>query len=82
MKRKKTSDAVKILHRRYYEGNPERIAQLKEARKADRTLFAIRVNRKEFLELPMNIRRRALREMSENQVLRDYYDLIDVEEDP
>ena len=35
-KRKKaTSDAVEILHRRYYQGKPERISQLKEARNED-----------------------------------------------
>lgn len=31
-KRKATSDAVEILHRRYYQGKPERIAQLEQAR--------------------------------------------------
>lgn len=34
-KRKMTSDAVEILHRRYYQGKPERIAQLEEAREED-----------------------------------------------
>jgi DNA-binding XRE family transcriptional regulator len=34
-KRKATSDAVEILHRRYYQGKPERIAQLEEARAED-----------------------------------------------
>ncbi len=34
-KKKKTSDAVEILHRRYYEGKPDRIAQLEEARAED-----------------------------------------------
>lgn len=34
-KKKKTSSAVEILHRRYYEGKPERIAQLEEARAED-----------------------------------------------
>jgi DNA-binding XRE family transcriptional regulator len=33
-KSKKTSDAVEILHRRYYEGKPERLAGLAEARAA------------------------------------------------
>ena len=33
--KKKTSSAVEILHRRYYEGKPERIAQLEEARAED-----------------------------------------------
>jgi len=35
MSKKKTSDAVEILHRRYYRGKPERIEQLKEARAED-----------------------------------------------
>jgi DNA-binding XRE family transcriptional regulator len=34
-KRKPTSDAVEILHRRYYEGRPDRIAALEEARADD-----------------------------------------------
>jgi DNA-binding XRE family transcriptional regulator len=34
-KKKKTSDAVEILHRRYYEGKADRIAQLEEARAED-----------------------------------------------
>ena len=29
-KRKPTTDAVEILHRRYYEGHPERLASLEE----------------------------------------------------
>jgi hypothetical protein len=33
--KKKTSSAVEILQRRYYEGKPERIAQLEEARAED-----------------------------------------------
>ena len=33
--KKKTSSAVEILHARYYEGKPERIAQLEEARAED-----------------------------------------------
>ena len=33
--KKKTSSAVEIVHRRYYEGKPERIAQLEEARAED-----------------------------------------------
>ena len=33
--KKKTSDAVEILHRRYYEGKPDRIAELEEARAED-----------------------------------------------
>ncbi|HLN27138.1 MAG TPA: XRE family transcriptional regulator [Gemmataceae bacterium] len=34
-KRKPTSDAVEIMHRRYYEGRPDRIAALEEARAND-----------------------------------------------
>jgi DNA-binding XRE family transcriptional regulator len=34
-KRNVTSDAVQILHRRYYEGKPGRAAQLDEARAED-----------------------------------------------
>jgi len=34
-KRTPTSDAVAILHRRYYEGRPERLAELEEARAND-----------------------------------------------
>jgi DNA-binding XRE family transcriptional regulator len=34
-KRGPTTDAVEILHRRYYEGRPERIAGLEEARAND-----------------------------------------------
>ena len=31
-KRKSTTDAVDILHRRYFQGKPERLAELQEAR--------------------------------------------------
>ncbi len=34
-KHKPTTDAVEILHRRYYEGNPERLAELEKARAED-----------------------------------------------
>ena len=34
-KRRAKSDAVEILHRRYYQGKPERIAQLEAARAED-----------------------------------------------
>ena len=34
-KKKTTSDAVEILHRRYYQGKPGRISQLEEARNED-----------------------------------------------
>ena len=33
--KKKTSDAVEILHRRYYDGKPDRISELEEARAED-----------------------------------------------
>ena len=35
-KRKPTADAVAILHRRYYEGKPERLADLEKARANDK----------------------------------------------
>ena len=44
-KKKKTSDALEILHRRYYEGRPERLAELEEARVNDsvaRKILALR----------------------------------------
>jgi DNA-binding XRE family transcriptional regulator len=44
-KRKPTTDAVEILHRRYYAGKPERLAALEEARADDevaRKLYALR----------------------------------------
>ena len=34
-KRKPTTDAVEIIHRRYYEGRPQRIAELAEAEAND-----------------------------------------------
>lgn len=34
-KRPPTSDAIEIMHRRYYEGKPKRIAALEEARADD-----------------------------------------------
>ena len=34
-KKKATSEGVQILHRRYYEGKPERLAALEEARAED-----------------------------------------------
>jgi ribosome-binding protein aMBF1 (putative translation factor) len=45
-KRSQTSDAVAILHRRYYEGRPERLAALEEARANDnvaRKITALRL---------------------------------------
>ncbi len=45
-KRTPTSDAVAILHRRYYEGRPERLAELEEARANDnvaRKITALRL---------------------------------------
>lgn len=44
-KRKATTDAVKILHRRYYAGKPERLADLDRARANDqvaRKIVALR----------------------------------------
>ncbi|MBZ0168542.1 Helix-turn-helix domain protein [Candidatus Methylomirabilis lanthanidiphila] len=45
-KKPATTDAVEILHRRYYEGCPERLAALEEARANDsvaRKIAALRV---------------------------------------
>ena len=45
-KRLPTTDAVEILHRRYYEGRPARVAALEEARANDsvaRKISALRV---------------------------------------
>ena len=45
MKRRPTTDAVEILHRRYYEGRPERLAGLERARANDqvaRKIVALR----------------------------------------
>ena len=44
-KRRPTSDAVEVLHRRYYEGKPERLANLEKARADDhvaRKIYALR----------------------------------------
>jgi DNA-binding XRE family transcriptional regulator len=44
-KRKPTSDAGQILHRRFYEGKPKRLAELEEARANDevaRQIYALR----------------------------------------
>jgi DNA-binding XRE family transcriptional regulator len=44
-KRQTTSNAVKILRQRYYEGKPRRMAQLEEQRSGDevaRKIFALR----------------------------------------
>jgi DNA-binding XRE family transcriptional regulator len=44
-KRKPTTDAIEIIHRRYYEGRPQRIAELAEAEANDtvaRKIFALR----------------------------------------
>ena len=43
--RKSTTDAVEILHRRYYEGRPERLAALEEERanaEIARKIYALR----------------------------------------
>jgi len=39
--KKATSDAVEILHRRYYKGKPDRLAQLEEARAEDKLARSI-----------------------------------------
>lgn len=44
-KRKPTTDAVEIIHRRYYEGRPDRLRELEEARVEDeiaRKIYALR----------------------------------------
>jgi ribosome-binding protein aMBF1 (putative translation factor) len=44
-KRKPTTDAIEILHRRYYEGKPNRLRELEEARVEDevaRKIYALR----------------------------------------
>ena len=44
-KRKPTSDAIEIIHRRHYEGRPQRIAELAEAEADDtvaRKIFELR----------------------------------------
>jgi DNA-binding XRE family transcriptional regulator len=44
-KRKRTKDAIEILDRRYYEGKPERVAALEEARANDavaRKIYGLR----------------------------------------
>ncbi len=46
-KKKPTTDALEIIHRRYYEGRPERIAALEEARAEDeiaRKIYELRTN--------------------------------------
>lgn len=43
-KRKTTTDAIEILHRRYYKGNPELLKALEEARVEDeiaRKIYAL-----------------------------------------
>lgn len=44
-KKEYTTDAIEIMHRRYYEGRPERLAELEEARAEDeiaRKIYALR----------------------------------------
>ncbi|MBI3247891.1 MAG: helix-turn-helix transcriptional regulator [Deltaproteobacteria bacterium] len=44
-KRQPTTDAIEILHRRYYEGRPDRLKELEEARVEDeiaRKIYALR----------------------------------------
>jgi DNA-binding XRE family transcriptional regulator len=48
-KRKPTSDALEIMDRRYYEGRPDRIAELEEAKANDevaRKLYELRTKAK------------------------------------
>jgi DNA-binding XRE family transcriptional regulator len=45
-KRKPTTDAIEIIHRRYYAGHPERIAELTEAEANDTVARKISVLRK------------------------------------
>ena len=46
-KTKPTSDAVEILHRRYYRGKPQRISQLEQARTEDQLARKIHELREE-----------------------------------
>ena len=46
-KRRPTSDAVEVLHRRYYEGKPERLANLDKARADDHVARKINALRTE-----------------------------------
>ena len=46
-KRRPTSDAVEVLHRRYYEGKPERLANLEKARADDHVARKINALRTE-----------------------------------
>lgn len=48
-KRKPTTDAVEILHRRFYEGRPKRLARLEQARANDeiaRQIWTLRTKAK------------------------------------
>lgn len=48
-KRTPTTDAVEVMHRRYYEGKPARLAALEEARANDevaRTIYELRTRAK------------------------------------
>ena len=45
LKRQPTTDAIEILHRRYFEGKPEMLAMLEDARVEDeiaRKIYALR----------------------------------------
>ncbi len=45
-RRKPTADAIEILHRRYYQGKPKRLAALEEARANDavaRKIYELRI---------------------------------------
>ncbi len=44
-KKKSTTDLIEIIHRRYFEGKPERLAELEEARESARiarTIYKLR----------------------------------------
>lgn len=45
-KKRSTTDLIEIIHHRYYEGNPKRLADLEEARESARiarTIYKLRV---------------------------------------
>ena len=54
--------------------------EMKPARR--KQFFSVRVTRKEFLKLPMLVRRRALRDMAKEAAHNRYLDTLDCEEDP
>lgn len=54
----------------------------KRTKPTPRQFFFVRVTRGEFLQLPIRVRRRALRDMAEKAKLNRYLDGLDVEADP